>query len=79
MNNPAIRILEARERLQELAEREFAKRGADGREFLDVGVIRQMLLLRDKRGMSDAEVEKTLELKKGVASRLGPKHMLESL
>lgn len=77
--NPAIRVLEAREAAQGRAEREFTGRGREGREFLDVGVVRQILVLRDKRGLSDEQVEKQLELKRGIVARLGPKGMVEAL
>jgi hypothetical protein len=72
--NPAITVLEARARLQDEAEREFmeaGRRGHDGRQFLDVFTIRQILTLRDERGRSSGEIEKTLGLKRGVVERLG--------
>ena len=74
--NPAIAVLDARARLQDEADKEFVeagKRGHEGRQFLDVFTIRQILTLRDGRGRSAAEIEKALGLKKGVVERLGAK------
>jgi len=74
--NPAIQVIDARTRLSEAAELEFSqmgKRGFQGREFLDVVLIRQALMLRDEKGLGDKEVEKRLELKSGVMARLGRK------
>ncbi len=67
-------VLTARERLQRQAEVEFAKtgRGDEGRSFLDVSTIRQLLVLRDEKGMGGEEIEKRLGLAQGVVARLGP-------
>jgi hypothetical protein len=78
--NPAIAILEARSRLQDEAEREFmeaGRRGHDGRKFLDVYTIRQILTMRDERGRSPGEIEKALGLKSGVVERLGMQGVVE--
>ena len=69
-------LLTARYRLAEEAEREFSeigRRGAAGRRFLDVVTLRQVLVLRDERGMSAGEIEEALGLKKGVVGMLGGK------
>ena len=74
--NPAIQVIDARTRLSQAAELEFSqmgKRGFQGKEFLDVVLIRQALMLRDEKGLGDEEIEKRLELKRGVMARLGPK------
>ncbi|KAF6227055.1 hypothetical protein HO133_008496 [Letharia lupina] len=73
--NPALMVLTARERLQQQAEVEFAKtgRGHGGKSFLDVSTIRQLLVLRDERGMGGEEIEKRLGLANGVVGRLGPR------
>jgi len=74
--NPAIQVIDARTRLSEAAELEFSqigKRGFKGKEFLDVVLIRQALMLRDEKGLGDAEIEKRLELKSGIMARLGRK------
>ncbi|KAK3711719.1 hypothetical protein LTR37_009496 [Vermiconidia calcicola] len=74
--NPAIRVLDSRQRLQDEAEMEFmeaGRRGHQGRQFLDVFTIRQMLTMRDEQGKSAAAIEKTLGLKDGAVERLGPK------
>jgi len=72
--NPAIAVLESRAQLQEEADREFqqaGRRGHEGRQFLDVFLIRQILVMRDEKGKSAAEIERSLGLKKGVVDRLG--------
>ena len=74
--NPALQIVDARNRLTDLAEGEFAemgKRGFVGKQFLDVVLIRQALMMRDEKGLDDSEVEKRLGLKAGVMVRLGRK------
>ena len=53
------------------------RRGHGGREFLDVLTIRQMMVLRDERGKSAAEIEKALGLKPGSVERLGPKEVVQ--
>lgn len=82
MYNPALTILSARERLAEEAEQEFAnlgRRGAPGRQFLDVVELRKVLVLRDQRGMPVGEIERQLGLREGVVGRLGPKGVVEAL
>ena len=66
-------VLTARERLQQQADVEFAKtgRGDEGRSFLDVSTIRQLLVLRDEKGLGGEEIEKRLGLAQGVVARLG--------
>jgi hypothetical protein len=76
--NTTLTALEARRRLQEQAEAEFAntgKSGDRGRQFLDISTIREMLLLREK-GVADTEIEARLRLQKGLVQRLGPKALL---
>ncbi|MCJ1351527.1 MAG: hypothetical protein MMC33_001511 [Icmadophila ericetorum] len=75
-SNPALQILQARSELAERAEEEFAatgRKGFAGREFLDVVMIRQVLMLRDERGMGEEEIERRLGLKLGVVQKLGRK------
>ncbi|KAI5247907.1 hypothetical protein E4T42_05869 [Aureobasidium subglaciale] len=74
--NPALRVLQARAELAGEAEREFleaGKRGSAGRRFLDVGTLRNVITMRDQRGMSDAEIERGLGLRSGTVAKLGPK------
>lgn len=77
--NPAIAVLEARSRLQEEAEQEFQQAGRgvhEGRQFLDVVMIRQILAQRDQQGKDAANIERSMGLKKGVVERLGPRGMV---
>ncbi|TKA32543.1 hypothetical protein B0A50_01651 [Salinomyces thailandicus] len=74
--NPAIMVLEARSNLQQAADAEFERVGKSsqgGRQFLDVWMIRQILLQRDVQGRSPEEIERKMGLKKGVVGRLGAK------
>ena len=48
-----------------------ARRGKNsGRQFLDIGTIRQVLVMRDQKGMQVEEVERTMGLGKGIVQRL---------
>ena len=57
----------------------MGKKGFEGRRFLDVMVVRQMLMLRDEKGMGEDEIERTLGLKKGLVGRLGRRGVVESV
>lgn len=69
--NPTLGALEARQRLQERADLEFERPGR-GREFLDVGTLKQALMMQ-ARGVPAPDIEKRLRLKSGVVERLGPR------
>ncbi|KAI1081911.1 hypothetical protein F5B20DRAFT_37885 [Whalleya microplaca] len=75
--NATLNALEARRRLQERAQAEFENVGR-GKEFLDVGTLRQILVLRE-RGAAPAEIERRLRLKTGVVERLGPEGVTSPL
>lgn len=73
--NPAITLLRARERLAKEADEEFEQIGKSsgrqaGRRFLDALTIRQILTLKES-GVTDEEIEKRMELRKGVLRLLG--------
>lgn len=71
--NPAVSLLTARYRLAEEAEREFenvGRRGQEGRRFLDVVTLRQVVGMREG-GMGDEEIEKKMGLSRGAVGRLG--------
>ena len=73
MNNPALKVLEARERIAEEAEvelRDVGRRGFQGRKYVDAGII-QLALMRQARGEPDARIEDALGMKKGRLSVLG--------
>lgn len=74
-HSPVIAMLAARERIADDAASEIEAGGdKDGRrQFLDVHTIRQILMLRDDRGLSTKEIEDQLRLKPGVVDRLGEK------
>lgn len=66
-------MLSRREALAREAEAEFAhlRGGGEGRKFLDAVKIREVLVLRDERKISEAEIERRLGLQKGFVERLG--------
>jgi hypothetical protein len=72
-DNPALRVLEARQNIQDEADHELeqiGRRGFEGRKYLDAGTI-QLALMRRKRGESDARVEQAFGIKKGRLAVLG--------
>ncbi|KAI1392766.1 uncharacterized protein F4822DRAFT_140094 [Hypoxylon trugodes] len=69
--NPTLSALDARQRLQDRADIEFENIG-QGREFLDVGTLRQMLIMQ-AQGSPAGDIERRLRLKSGVVGRLGPR------
>lgn len=72
--------LDSRAKLQEAADAEFqmaGKRGHEGRQFLDVYMIRQILIERDVQGRSAEEIERKMGLKRGVVERLGGKGIVQ--
>lgn len=78
-NNPALQILAARQKWQDLADYEageYGRRGFKGRELLDAGTLRRVLTLRDRRGIADEKIEEMLELKRGTVKKLGPKGLV---
>ncbi|QDS68884.1 hypothetical protein FKW77_007656 [Venturia effusa] len=80
-SNPALRILQARGQLQDQADKEFeniGRRKFQGRQFLDVTMISQVLLAR-RNGASDQEIEKRMGLKPGIVARLGRNGVVEAI
>ena len=79
--NPALRILQARQQLQDEAERELemlGRKGFEGRRFLRSGEIRDALVLREA-GVGEEEIERRMGLKKGVVRVLAPKGILKNV
>lgn len=71
-DNQTLNVLEARKRLQERADAELENLGrrGEGREFMDVGTIRKVLLLR-QQGVDEGDIERRFGLKRGSVRRLG--------
>jgi hypothetical protein len=72
-DNPALRVLEARQRIQDEADQELAnigRKGFAGRKYVDASVI-QLALMRKARGEPDARIEDALTIKKGRLGVLG--------
>lgn len=77
--NPALLVLKARARLQKEAEAEFAKTSRSeggGKRLMDVSTIRQVIVMRDEKGMGESEIEKSLGLAGGVVGALGQKGII---
>jgi len=70
-----VSLLTARYRLAAEADAEFARTGKaadEGRKFVDVVTIRQVLVLRDK-GVPHEQIENQFGLAEGVVGTLGKK------
>ncbi|KAF2279543.1 uncharacterized protein EI97DRAFT_430595 [Westerdykella ornata] len=66
-DNPALRVLEARQRIQDQVDQEQEnsnRKGFQGRSHIDAGTI-QLALMRQKRGEPDSRIEAAFGLKKG--------------
>jgi hypothetical protein len=77
-NNTTLGVLESRRRIEAQAKSELASTGKStdqGREFLDIGTVKQILVMR-QRGESAANIESRLRLKPGIVARLGPQGMV---
>ncbi|KAK3899201.1 hypothetical protein C8A05DRAFT_18331 [Staphylotrichum tortipilum] len=73
-SNATLSVLEVRRRLETRARAELDNTGKStdkGREFLDIGTIKQILVLQ-QGGASPTDIEARLRLKAGVVARLGP-------
>lgn len=69
-DNPAIRVLEARQRIAAEAEEELTqvgRRGFQGRKYVDASIV-QLALMRKQRGENMEKIEETIGIKRG---RLG--------
>ncbi|KAJ4286307.1 Aromatic/aminoadipate aminotransferase 1 [Kalmusia sp. IMI 367209] len=71
-DNPVLRLLEARQRIQEEADQELenvGRRDFQGRKYVDAGVI-TLALMRRQRGEPEARIEEALGIKRGRLSAL---------
>ncbi|KAK8074891.1 hypothetical protein PG997_009554 [Apiospora hydei] len=75
--NTTLNALDARRRIQESVDVQ-AQNPSAGREYVDVGVLRQVLMMRD-RGYAAPDIEKRLRLKSGVVARVGPPGVIAPL
>ncbi|KAF4967748.1 hypothetical protein FZEAL_10495 [Fusarium zealandicum] len=71
-SNQTLTALEARQRLEDEAEEDFAAigRGVEGRRFLDMRTVVDALKLRG-RGVPDRDIEARLGIRPGLLSTLG--------
>ncbi|EEQ29842.1 conserved hypothetical protein [Microsporum canis CBS 113480] len=51
----------------------LGRRNHEGRRFVDVVSLKQIISMRDEQGVSEDMIEKQFGLKKGVLGALGPK------
>jgi hypothetical protein len=75
-------VITARQRIAKAAEAEaeaFGRTSFTGREYLDALTIRQALSMRDRQGMPSGEIERLLQMKKGVMDRLGKKGVVSEV
>ena len=82
LKNPAVTLLNRRQKLQEEADQEWenvGRKGFAGRKFIDVGTLRQAITLRDKQQKSPGEIETALRLQNGMIGKLGPKGLVETV
>lgn len=78
-SNPALMVLQARSRLQEQADIELdnvGRRGAKGREFLDVYMVTDALKMR-RAGITAEAIEQKMGLRSGIMAKLGARGVLE--
>ena len=76
VNNPAVLLVQARQRIAQQWESELENQGRPsfaGRTLMSAQEIRQGLTSRDEVGRSSQEVEKQMRLKPGVLDQLVPK------
>jgi hypothetical protein len=74
-SNATLGVLEIRRQIEARAKNELDNMGKStdkGREFLDIGTVKQILVLR-QGGAPAADIETRLGLKPGVVARLGPR------
>lgn len=72
-NNPVLRVLEARQKITEVAEdemRDIGRKGFEGRKYVDAGTI-TLALMRRAKGEPDERIEKSLGIKRGRLGVLG--------
>ena len=80
-NNATLSVLEARRRLQQLAEEDFEAMGhssSQGRRFLDMRTMVEAMQLRS-RGTSNADIEKRLGLQARVLDKLGRQSIISHI
>lgn len=71
-NNPVLRVLEARQRISDVAEdelRNLGRKSFAGRTYVDAGVI-TLALMRRARGEPENRIEEALSIKQGRLSVL---------
>lgn len=78
-NNPAILLVQAREKFGKQFEVEADGRGRagfPGRTLLSAKEIKEVFTLRDDGGKTSQQIENELRLKAGILDHLAPKDMV---
>lgn len=77
--NPAITLVQARQRITKRWEAELdeqGRRGFAGRTLVTAKDIKEALILRDEKGRPSNEIEKQLYLKPGILDQLAPRRVV---
>ncbi|EXJ79369.1 hypothetical protein A1O3_08871 [Capronia epimyces CBS 606.96] len=77
--NPAIMLVQARERINRRWESELdnqGRRGFAGRTVVSAKDVKEALALRDEAGKSSSEIETQLSLKPGILDQLVPRRVV---
>jgi hypothetical protein len=74
----SVRLLQARSQIAKEAEKELYGEAGPGRQFLDSVTLRQLLVMRDRQGLSEEDIERDMGLKRGVVQRLGTPGVIEA-
>jgi len=80
--NPALMVIQARERIEKRWEEESEGLGRGsfaGRTLISAKEITEVLKLRDQKGMDSGEIEKQLRLKSGLVATLGASGMVANV
>jgi hypothetical protein len=78
--NPAVLVVQARERIGKLWEEEsesLGKGSFQGRTLINAGQIREVLSMRES-GMQSGDIERRLRLRAGLVKRLGVGSVVEN-
>ena len=78
-SNPALQVVEAREKFAKIAMEEIENMGRpsfQGRSLISASELRTLLELRDDAKKSPGEIERHLRLRPGLVAKLGPAGMV---
>lgn len=82
MNNPALLLVQARQRITRQWESELENQGRPsfpGRTLVNAKDIKEALILRDEAGKDSRQVEKQMRLKPGILDQLVTKGVVANV